>query len=72
MEQSIAWEDLPGPPKDAIEARTGPLTAVGTMTAGQNSPLAAAAVLDAAAGRVFVKGLPSGHRKVITQYREAA
>jgi hypothetical protein len=39
------------------------------MTAG-GLPLAA--VIDAAAGRVFVKGLPSGHRKVITQDREAA
>ncbi len=40
------------------------------MTAGQNSPLAA--VIDTAAGRVFVKGLPSDHRKVITQDCEAA
>jgi hypothetical protein len=40
------------------------------MAAGQNSPLAA--VIDTANGRVFVKGLPSAHRKVMTQDREAA
>jgi hypothetical protein len=70
VEQRIAWEDLPGPLKDAIEARTGPVTTARTMTAGQNSPLAA--VIDTTAGRVFVKGLPSDHRKVIAQDREAA
>jgi hypothetical protein len=70
VEQRIAWEDLPSPLKLAIEARTGAITAARTMTAGQNSPLAA--VIDTATGHVFVKGLPSGHRKVITQDREAA
>ncbi|WP_049887709.1 hypothetical protein [Saccharopolyspora spinosa] len=40
------------------------------MTAGQNSPLAA--VLATRNGKVFVKGLPSDHRMVITQAREAA
>src|ERR1700756_437631 len=70
VEQRIAWEDLPDPLKEAIEARTGLITAARTMTAGQNSPLAA--VLDTAAGRGCVKGLPSDHRKVITQDREAA
>ena len=37
---------------------------------GQNSPLAA--VLETRDGKVFVKGMPSGHRLVITQAREAA
>jgi hypothetical protein len=70
VEQRIAWENLPGQLKEAIAARTGPITGARAMTAGQNSPLAA--VIDTAEGRVFVKGLPSGHRKVITQDREAA
>jgi hypothetical protein len=70
VEQRIAWDDLPHPLQEAIEARTGPVSAARTMTAGQNSPLAA--VIDTAAGRVFVKGLPSRHRKVIAQDREAA
>jgi hypothetical protein len=70
VEQRIPWEDLPAALKQAIEARTGAIAAGRTMTAGQNSPLAA--VVDTAAGRVFVKGLPSEHRRVITQDREAA
>ena len=70
MEQRIAWDDLPGPLKQAIEARTGPITAVRIATAGQNSPLAA--IIDTRDGKVFAKGLPSGHRRVITQAREAA
>jgi hypothetical protein len=70
VEQRIAWEDLPGPLKEAIEARTGPITTVRAAAAGQNSPLAA--IIDTADGQVFAKGLPSGHRRVITQAREAA
>jgi hypothetical protein len=70
VEQRIAWDDLPGPLKQAIEARTGPVTDVRIASAGQNSPLAA--IIDARDGRVFVKGLPSAHRRVITQAREAA
>jgi hypothetical protein len=70
VEERIAWDDLPGPLKQAIEARTGPIAAVRIAAAGRNSPLAA--VIDTAEGRVFAKGLPSGHRRVITQAREAA
>lgn len=66
----IQWEDLPGPLKDAITARTGPITAGRAVTDGQNSPLAA--VIETRDGKTFVKGLPSGHRLVITQAREAA
>ncbi|WP_291413833.1 aminoglycoside phosphotransferase [Actinophytocola sp.] len=39
------------------------------MSGGRNSPLAA--VVDAEAGRVFVKGIRGDHRTVITQDREA-
>jgi hypothetical protein len=70
MEKRIQWADLPSPLKAAIEQRTGPITAGQAATDGQNSPLAA--VIDTPDGKVFVKGLPSGHPRVITQEREAA
>jgi hypothetical protein len=70
VEQRVAWDDLPGPLKQAIEVRTGPIESVRVASAGQNSPLAA--VIDARDGKVFAKGLPSTHRRVITQAREAA
>jgi hypothetical protein len=68
--ERIQWGDLPTALKDAISARTGPIAAGRPVTAGQNSPLAA--IVETRDGRVFVKGLPSGHRLVITQTREAA
>ena len=70
MATRIQWADLPAALKDAISARTGPITAGRAVTAGQNSPLAA--IVETRDGRVFVKGLPSGHRLVVTQAREAA
>jgi hypothetical protein len=70
VEQRIAWDELPGPLKQAIEARTGPIESVRIASAGQNSPLAA--VIEARDGKMFVKGLPSAHHRVITQEREAA
>lgn len=69
MEQRIAWADLPRSLKDVIQERTGPIIAAHAVAAGQNSPLAA--VIETSRGRVFVKGLPSDHRRVITQDREA-
>jgi hypothetical protein len=70
VDQRIAWNDLPGSLKHEIEARTGPVIAVRTATAGQNSPLAA--IIDTSDGKVFAKGMPSDHRRVVTQTREAA
>jgi hypothetical protein len=70
MEQRIAWNDLPATLRRAIEARTGPITAARTATAGENSPLAA--IVATATGMTFVKGIPSDHRRVVTQEREAA
>jgi hypothetical protein len=70
VEQRIQWGDLSSPLKAAIEKRTGPIIAGRAVTAGQNSPLAA--VVDTREGKVFVKGLPAGHPRVITQEREAA
>lgn len=66
----IAWDNLPGTLKAAIQARTGPILGARTATAGQNSPLAA--FLETGDGMVFVKGMPSGHRGVVSQAREAA
>ena len=54
MEQRIAWNDLPATLRKAIEARTGPITAARTATAGENSPLAA--IVETANGTTFVKG----------------
>lgn len=70
MEKRIPWDDLPASLKESISARTGPVTSGRAVTDGQNSPLAA--VLETRDGKVFVKGLPSGHRMVVTQAREAA
>jgi hypothetical protein len=70
VEKRIQWADLPGPLKAAIEDRTGPITSGRAVTAGQNSPLAA--IIHTRDGKVFVKGLPADHPRVITQEREAA
>ena len=67
--ERLAWDNLPESLRQAIEARTGPVHAVQIATAGENSPLAA--VIDADAGRVFTKGMPSSHRRVSSQAREA-
>jgi hypothetical protein len=70
VERRVAWDQLPRPLRQAIEARTGPIAGIRSATAGKNSPLAA--IIDTRDGKVFVKGLPSDHRRVITQAREAA
>jgi len=70
VDQRIAWDDLPSSLKDAIKARTGRITSARTAAAGQNSPLAA--IIDTVGGKVFAKGIPSGHPRVIAQAREAA
>jgi hypothetical protein len=65
----IAWKDLPGPLRQAIEGRTGPVISALTASAGLNSPLAA--IVTTADGTVFAKGMPSAHRRVAAQEREA-
>jgi hypothetical protein len=67
----IAWDDLPQPLKQAIEARTGRITTVRIASTGLNSPLAAI-IETSDGGKVFAKGMPSSHRRVVTQVREAA
>jgi hypothetical protein len=49
VEHRIAWDELPGPLKQAIEARADPFTGVRIASAGQNSPLAA--IIDAATAK---------------------
>ena len=70
VEQRIAWDDAA---RTAEAGDRGPHRAHHSRPdrgRGQNSPLAA--IIDARDGKVFAKGLPSEHRRVITQAREAA
>lgn len=61
----IAWEQVSSRACSVVEALTGPVLSATTVGPGQNS--AVAATLDTPQGRVFVKGLRSGTRSVITQ-----
>ena len=70
MEKRIQWGELPDSLKEAISARAGTIIAGHAVTDGQNSPLAA--VVETSDGRVFVKGMPSGHHMTRAQAREAA
>jgi len=67
--QHTDWEDLGQSVRDLIQAQTGSVRSARTMTAGLNSQLAA--VLETAAGPVFVKGLRTDHPGVVRQHREA-
>lgn len=63
------WDGLDVPVREAIERRTGTVHRARTAGAGLNSQLAL--ILDAALGRIFVKGLPISHPGVVRQHREA-
>lgn len=65
----IAWEQLPAAVHDAVDALIGPVVSARTVGDGHNS---AVATLDTSQGRVFLKGLRTDHRGVVTQQREAA
>lgn len=69
MHQRTDWEDLPQALHDAVTAHTGPIRQARTVSEGRNSALAA--VLWTASDAVFVKGIRSDHRSVVTQGREA-
>ncbi|MBG6136524.1 phosphotransferase family protein [Longispora fulva] len=69
--QRTDWTDLPGSVRDAITARTGPVTSGTTAAEGLNSQIAAFLTLESG-DTIFVKGLRLDHRGVITQRREAA
>jgi hypothetical protein len=64
----IGWEQVPAEIRDAVCAHTGPVITAHTASEGFNSEIAA--VLQTAAGPVFVKGRPAG-RSAVTQCREA-
>ncbi|MEV4649062.1 hypothetical protein [Saccharopolyspora sp. NPDC049357] len=66
----LNWAQLSPAVHAAVEACTGPIRSARTVSGGKNSAIAA--VVDAAGGRVFVKGLHRGHGGVVTQAREAA
>jgi len=65
----IAWEHLPASVRHAVEALIGPVVSATTVGDGQNSAIAT--ILQTRQGRVFVKGLRTDHRGVVTQQREA-
>ena len=64
------WQELPSAVRAAVEAETGPVRAVDTIGAGLNSGIAA--VVHTTGTSVFIKGLPSDHRRIAAQHREAA
>ncbi len=64
----LQWQDLPAATREAVEARTGPIYAAATADKGLNSEIAA--TLDTRAGRIFVKGMNTGHPRAWTQNRE--
>ena len=63
------WNDLNQAVRDLVQARTGPVLAARTVSAGLNSHLAA--VLDTVDGPLFVKGVRTDHPGVVRQHREA-
>lgn len=69
MQQRTEWHDLPETLRDAVTARTGPILTARTVSEGRNSALAA--VVHTTDGAVFLKGLRTDHRGVVTQAREA-
>lgn len=66
----LNWDQLPSAARDAAESMLGPVRSAKTVGDGLNSAIAS--ILDTQHGRVFVKGLRTDHRGVVTQQREAA
>ncbi|MCQ4045765.1 aminoglycoside phosphotransferase [Streptantibioticus rubrisoli] len=66
----VLFDDLPKAVREAVEAQTGPILKVEAISAGLNSALSAR--VHTATRSVFLKGLPSDHRWVWTQQREAS
>lgn len=63
-------EQLPTAARDAAEALLGPVRSARTVSPCQNSAIAT--IFDTKQGRVFVKGLRTDQRGVVTQQCEAA
>ncbi|GAB2658461.1 hypothetical protein GCM10027271_16410 [Saccharopolyspora gloriosae] len=56
------WQELPGEVRDFVRGHVGPVSSAVEITNGRSSDLAA--VLDTAAGRVFVKGVEGVSRRM--------
>lgn len=67
--QRISYEELSPAVRAAIEDKTGPVIKARSVEVGLNSSVAAR--LDTEADEFFVKALPTDHRWVWTQLREA-
>jgi len=65
----IDWYDLPRTTRHAVEQHTGPVRSARTVSAGQNS--AVAALLTTQAGTMFVKGLHRDYARRWNQDMEA-
>ncbi|QMU67087.1 aminoglycoside phosphotransferase [Streptacidiphilus sp. P02-A3a] len=65
----LAWHDLPADTRAAVHEHTGPFLTSADVTTGANSGVAVKAYTSA--GPVFIKGIPTDHRQVKTQRREA-
>lgn len=70
MTAKAGWDSLTPHALEAVEAHTGTILGVETLTDGFNSEITAI-VQTANEGRLFVKGLRSDHPRVWTQDREA-
>lgn len=67
--QHTDWNDLSQAVRDLVQARTGPVLAARTVSAGLNSHFAA--VLETVDGLLFVKGVRTDHPGFVRQHREA-
>jgi hypothetical protein len=66
----LAWHQLPPAARTAVQEHTGPVLTTADVSTGANSAIAVKALTTS--GEVFIKGIPSDHRQVRTQLREAA
>lgn len=64
------WDQLDASARALIEAHTGRVHTAHTAAAGKNSQIAVLLATDS--GAVFVKGIRTDERQVVTQHREAA
>ncbi|WP_131744732.1 phosphotransferase [Frankia sp. Cppng1_Ct_nod] len=66
----IHWNDLSEAIRSVIQEYTGPVLDADTASGGVNSGIAV--TLCTPTQKIFVKGMPSDHRQIYTQQREAA
>ncbi|MFI1013291.1 aminoglycoside phosphotransferase [Streptomyces sp. NPDC020965] len=68
--EHIGWDQLPNPARAAVESQVGAACETAEMTTGDSSGIATLLFLPDG-GRVFCKGLPSGHERAGELEREA-